>query len=158
MADERKRLDSIVRQIVGRCHHFNGAQNECCKAGVNYSDLAGPIEGRALRMPCTNPVVFAKRREELGYKLAECSKLQRTTQAEAEKEAAGVIGHGDRMMIACAAAHSDATSKGLKKGAGGSSSMPCPLKCGGTLQYSVASYNGHMHARCDTEGCTSWME
>jgi len=46
MADERKRLDSIVRQIVGRCHHFNGAQNECCKAGVNYSDLAGPIEGR----------------------------------------------------------------------------------------------------------------
>jgi len=90
--------------------------------------------------------------------LAECSKLERTTREEAEKEAAEIIEQGDRMMKVCAAAHADATAKGLKKGNGGRSVMPCPAGCGGTLTYSVASYNGHMHAQCDTEGCAAWME
>ena len=129
-----------------------------CPAGVNYAELGGPIEGRALRMPCHDPSVFAKRREELGYKLAECLKLERTTREEAEKEAAELIEYGDRMMKVCAAAHGDAKNKGLKKGNGGSSQMPCPTGCGGTLHYTVASYNGHMHAKCETEGCASWME
>lgn len=37
-------------------------------------------------------------------------------------------------------------------------SMPCPTGCGGTLSYSIASYNGHVHGACSTEGCASWMQ
>jgi len=155
---QTKRELNLIRQIEGRCHHFNGVQNGCCKAGVNYAELGGPIEGRALRMPCHDPSVFAKRREELGYKLADCSKLQRTTREEAEKEVVEILQHGDRMMKVCAAAHADAKTKGFKKGNGGADSMPCPLECGGRLCYRVSSYNGHMHAKCETEGCASWME
>jgi hypothetical protein len=55
------------------------------------------------------------------------------------------------------AAHADAKEKGYGKKKGGVDSLPCPL-CGGTLRYSVASYNGHMMASCTTEGCASWME
>ena len=63
-----------------------------------------------------------------------------------------------RLIKALNAAHEDAKSKGLKRGNGGSSSMPCPIGCGGTLTYSVAGVNGHMHAVCSTAGCVKWME
>jgi hypothetical protein len=47
-----------------------------------------------------------------------------------------------------------------KRGDGGASGqIDCPV-CEGaeTLQYSRAGYNGHIHARCATEDCVSWME
>ncbi len=34
--------------------------------------------------------------------------------------------------------------------------IDCP-NCDGTLGYAQA-HNGHIHARCSTEGCTQWME
>jgi hypothetical protein len=37
------------------CIHFNGILNDTCKAGVNYSDIAGDEAGRALRLPCCRP-------------------------------------------------------------------------------------------------------
>ena len=55
-------------------------------------------------------------------------------------------------------AHKDAKEKGIVKGVGGSSSCPCPVCNKGTIKYSVASSNGHMHGRCTTEGCICWME
>ena len=36
--------------------------------------------------------------------------------------------------------------------------MPCPICNSGSLHYSIAASNGHIHARCDTEKCISWME
>jgi hypothetical protein len=33
----------------------------------------------------------------------------------------------------------------------------CPA-CSGRLHLSIAAYNGHVHGRCETEGCVSWME
>jgi hypothetical protein len=35
--------------------------------------------------------------------------------------------------------------------------LPCPCCDGGTLRYSCAS-NGHIHAKCTTPKCISWME
>lgn len=62
-----------------------------------------------------------------------------------------------KSMQAIVAAHEDAKAKGYGKGNGGQDSMKCPLCPDGTLRYSVASVNGHMHAVC-TNGCVSWME
>lgn len=55
------------------------------------------------------------------------------------------------------AAHKDAKAKGFGKNNGGVSEMTCPI-CGGLLRYSVAAYNGHIHGKCETEGCVQWME
>lgn len=47
-----------------------------------------------------------------------------------------------------------------KKGAKGcSGAINCPV-CSkpDALAFSRSGYNGHIHARCSTEGCVSWME
>lgn len=36
--------------------------------------------------------------------------------------------------------------------------MDCPICKTGKLSYSRSTYNGHVHARCSTEGCVAWME
>lgn len=42
---------------------------------------------------------------------------------------------------------------------GGQGRIDCPV-CGAkdSLAFSRAAYNGHIHARCSTAGCTNWME
>lgn len=35
--------------------------------------------------------------------------------------------------------------------------VKCPI-CDGKLHLSQSSYNGHVHGKCETEGCLSWME
>lgn len=63
------------------------------------------------------------------------------------------------------AAHDDAAKKNLgavssehPERKGGRSELKCPICPEGTLRYSVAGINGHMHAACTTEGCIRWME
>lgn len=36
--------------------------------------------------------------------------------------------------------------------------FPCPVCKTGTLAYSIAAFNGHVHAHCSTDKCVSWME
>lgn len=36
--------------------------------------------------------------------------------------------------------------------------IDCPACGTGKLHLSQAAYNGHVHGRCTTEGCVSWME
>lgn len=40
---------------------------------------------------------------------------------------------------------------------GVSGTIPCPI-CGGTLRYSVAKVNGHIHGSCATPDCVRWMQ
>ena len=40
----------------------------------------------------------------------------------------------------------------------GAGEMPCPVCKTGTLRYSRAGYNGHVHAHCSTSNCVDWME
>jgi hypothetical protein len=35
--------------------------------------------------------------------------------------------------------------------------IDCP-KCGGSLHWSRARSNGHVHAKCETADCLGWME
>lgn len=36
--------------------------------------------------------------------------------------------------------------------------IKCPLCEHGDIDYSISSYNGHIHAHCTTVNCVSWME
>lgn len=53
--------------------------------------------------------------------------------------------------------YDEVKSRGLGKGHGGKGDMPCP-KCGATLYFSVASFNGHVCGKCSTDGCLAWMQ
>ena len=63
-----------------------------------------------------------------------------------------------QLVSAMVAAKQDAQLKGLRQGNGGRGSVKCPICVDGTLNYSVASVNGHMHTACSTKGCTRWIE
>ena len=142
--------DKMIRKGMTSCRHFTGIQHETCKAGVNYEQLRGESHS----LPCLANFVNLGRLPK-----AECGKFSTLTEEEAIREADETVAISQRTMLAMAEAHKDAIAKGLKKGNGGVSSLPCPIpNCKGTLQYSVASYNGHMHARCTTGTCVSWME
>lgn len=124
---------------LSTCRHFTGVMNETCAVGVVYRsvrDTSGP--GMA-RWPCTGagcPIV--------------CDKKEPRTAEEIDaedREFADRIAHFLPARTAIIA---------TKQRAG---AVDCP-KCGGNgaLRFTVSSYNGHVHAACNTEGCLSWME
>lgn len=134
------------------CRHFNGVQHDTCLAGVNYRALAGePMDGCMTRIPC-----LAWHEPKHGP-MAVCDKRETWTREEAVTHAAANEASTQRHLSAFRIAHDDAKAKGLKRGHGGNSECVCPI-CQGVLRYSVASYNGHMHASCSTDGCVQWME
>ncbi len=134
------------------CRHFNGVQHDCCEAGVNYRELAGgPPTGCMTRIPCL-PM-----NEPKNGSMAVCEKRDRWTKLEAELNVTRRSESMQRHMLAFRKVHDDAKAKGYKKNHGGVSECVCPI-CAGAIRYSVASYNGHLHAKCETEGCVQWME
>jgi len=137
-----------IQHELNTCKHFNGIQHDQCRAGVKYRDLFGDGPGWAAHLCCM--------REK--QSTVTCSSCEFPTREEAEKDADVWMARLNRTTLCVKAAHDDAKSKGLKRGSGGVGNMPCPSGCGGTLRYSVASVNGHMHAACSTKGCVSWME
>lgn len=139
MRDEK---ELQIQREMKSCRHFNGVQNDFCLAGISY-DAVRPL-------PCF-PLSSVK-------EPAKCEKKSCWTREEAEKNEVAHDNAIQKTMKALTAAHTDAKAKGYGKGKGGRDSLPCPACETGTLHYSVASYNGHMHAQCDTKDCVSWME
>ena len=138
--------EQTIAWEMGQCRHFNGIQNERCAAGVAYRELCGDAPGWAKDMPC------------LLKGSIKCDLLSLKTREEAEKEADMWEHQINKTVGAINAAKSDAKSRGLKRGNGGRGEVKCPACPDGTLRYTVAGVNGHMHAKCTTEDCASWME
>ena len=136
----------FVKSALRSCRHFNGIQHKCCDAGVEYKQCSAEET-----MPCI-PILIN------GRKTWACELFEIMSQAEAEKEADERIVLVERNTKARHAAKDDAKAKGYGKGHGGYGSITCPACGTGTLRYSVASYNGHMHGKCSTQGCVAWME
>ena len=142
---ERTREQRVAERLK-KCFHFTGVQNKTCKAGVSYDSFPGAI-------PCIG-LDPAKVRGILPV----CELFQAYTPEQSEAREVEIEAATARSAIAIPAAHKDAKAKGYGKGHGGCDSLKCPICPDGTLRYSVAGYNGHMHARCTTAGCMSWME
>ncbi|MET3414799.1 hypothetical protein [Methylobacterium sp. 1030] len=125
------------RAVAGWCKNYNGfANNETCKAGMNYKTVAGSETGWINILPCTKPVSCVS-----------CPKMEKPTEAEVAAWEEYTKGRFQMIMTARRAI----IQTGLKGG-----SIECP-SCKGALYFSIAS-NGHVHAKCSAEDCLSWME
>ena len=123
------------------CKHFNGMQHKKCDAGVTYDIAFGKEPGVFYRMPC------------FGAGCITCEHYCRQTPEELEAIEQQHKSSIER-YVKCRKAIVEKT--GGKRGVQGSIKCPC---CEiGTLSFSVAGFNGHIHAACSTEGCASWME
>ena len=123
-----------------RCKHFTGIQHDACALGIAYDTVRDDSE-RPYRWPCTNSA------------LTTCSRREFPTQAEELAEVAemeATFGRVARARISIIAKHG--RQRGIRD------EMACPVCTTGTLRYSIAKLNGHIHAACTTDGCVRWME
>lgn len=152
---ERDLKAQFAQQAMSECRHFNGIQHDTCKAGVNYRQLIGGDDlGWALKIPCMPHLKMKHAKEPK----VPCEKYCVMTKEEAEHFAEDAINTHAKAFLSRVATQAHAEEMGFKEGNGGQSSIPCPACETGTLRYSVASLNGHMHAKCSTINCVSWVE
>lgn len=131
-------------QIARKCKHFKGTfKNDTCAVGVSYDDFKG--QG----LPCFE-------RQNLKC-TAVCEKREFLTEEELDEKERKLrqsienIGKARKAIV-------EAIGDRKKQSLGGR--IDCPV-CGNPdcLSFSYAgSYNGHIHAKCSTEGCVCWME
>ncbi len=132
------------------CKHFRAmSQHKTCSAGVAYETLK-PLPFN--RWPCFAHVGDTVPRP--GCALVVLPTLEEQEAEEREtRERFENIGKAREAIV-------EACGGPWKKGMGGMRGrIDCPV-CGkpGTLGFTRAGYNGHVHAHCDIVGCVSWME
>lgn len=134
-----KKQEQMERKAK-HCIHFNGMfRNKTCDAGIAYASL--PKENPSFKsFICFGEAEGCPKYQAMGmeavvklYDESEVS-LNRTNLARKAIVAASEGKRGVRGAIAC------------------------PVCSTGSLHYSIANYNGHIHAQCSTTGCVAWME
>jgi hypothetical protein len=133
-----ERDEEYVQRYMRRCKHFTGIMDDVCEAGVRYDDVR-ETSTRPYRLPCLDPEL-------------PCGARALPTRSEAEADRAETDASFERIRKALAAIREAA---GGRRGVGGT--IACP-NCGGRLGYSIAGSNGHVHARCETPRCVSFMQ
>lgn len=133
-----KTLQERREGMAKHCQHFNGVQNNACNAGVTYESL--PSHKSMREFVCFGEVAGCDKYVAAGMdavlKREEESKVEAQNYVKARKAIT------DR--------------HGKERGVRGT--INCPVCNTGALHYSIAGYNGHIHANCSTENCMSWME
>ncbi len=149
----------------GKCIHFNGVQNDLCKRGVSYEVMwpKGP-------KPCIQMLHKSSRggtylkpgeapAESKPYpgadKAKPCPFYQEPTSEEVQADREERERHLQLTMTAIKVANEWRVKP--KPAAGRQEAVECPV-CKGRLHLSQSAYNGHVHGKCETEGCVSWME
>lgn len=118
------------------CRHYRAISYKTCHAGVVYDELA-----ISAKLPCWGDADRTP-----------CAKFASWTEAENAERAARLAERLERMCKAMVAI--DEEHKRSKTWGG---RIKCP-NCDGTLAWSKARSNGHVHARCSTPDCVSFMQ
>jgi hypothetical protein len=152
-----------------------------CGAGVEYDSVCKRIEytysyGDGHKYPAHKAYPCFRREHQL---TDGCSKCLFPTPEEIKAHADEATGHIKNMISARAAivdelerrnkdgdvavklnraSQSEYDDGGPTNYVSGAGIIGCPICKTGKLRYSRAAYNGHVHARCSTDGCVSWME
>jgi hypothetical protein len=129
------------------CKHYDGRaaiHDKPCRAGVDarVSFCDGETFGMFNRIPCIKTNVDAPH-----CHLAEFPTPEEVAASDAAFEA-HLTDFMKWMPLARAAMIATKSDGGC---------IDCP-KCKQGLRWSRSRGNGHIHAKCDTEGCLSWME
>jgi hypothetical protein len=160
----------------GTCIHFTGlsfAGGTCkCKAGVDYRlAFDGDRPGIMLRAPCIEfrtlpahgrgtcckpgePTIRKEvdRHDEVAMKCAH--RLEPTTE-QVEQDLIETEQSFKKMLAGLQVANEWRVKP--KPATNRREIVECPV-CKGKLHLSQSAYNGHVHGRCETVGCVSWME
>lgn len=142
----------------GKCVHFNGIGNECCKVGVNYKKLCGDVPGYGALIPCLGPNFGpqgAKREEKVP-----CEKFQEPTEAEIAEDKAAMQEATDMFLkVEPFILMMKNKFKDGKRFVSGSEKVKCPACETGELHVAISGYNGHTQGRGDIEiiGCSEWL-
>lgn len=135
----------------GWCIHYRspsgpgGRKNTtCCEAGVEYSNFAGGFH----RQPC-----FLDKGKSKPDALP-CERLRLPTSEEIAAHEQWLNARMDNMRTVMLGIR---PWREKHKGRSHGEVIECPA-CTGRLHLSIAAYNGHVHGRCETDGCVSWME
>lgn len=158
----------------GTCIHFNGwiDAKSRCGAGFRYREIVGPEPfGAFLKLPCIQYHVRPAGKQgtlirpgdkiikieidRKGLQQAQCSCYIEPTDEQIAEDQAENDAHLKRITTAMSVA-----SKWREKPKPAQDRfgiIECPI-CKGKLYLSQSAYNGHVHAKCETRGCVSWME
>ena len=139
---------------AGWCIHY-------CASPPHYKKDQSWICGAGVDMRKTwNGVKFDKRPcfldDEGNSKLdaMPCEHLRRPTSEEIAEHEAWCEARMDNLRVVMIGI-SDWRKK--HKGKSHAEVIECPA-CKGRLHLSIAAVNGHVHGKCETDGCVSWME
>lgn len=145
----------------GTCIHFNGIQNAKCKAGLPYP--AGPIpcikvihktaNGGTYFLPGELP---AKSEPFSGAaKALPCPLYLEPTDEQIQAHRVEQEADMNNAIVAMTVAGKWRVRP--KPAQDRSEVVECPI-CKGRLHLSQSAYNGHVHGKCETADCVSWME
>jgi hypothetical protein len=129
------------------CKNYNGMSvKDTCDVGVKYDSLPKyGTKGFMKTCPCLGP-------------FGGCDKAVYLTKEEMKAEDR-MIRERLKRILKARAAIVEFIGPWKKGMVGRSGSIDCPI-CSGenTLKFDRSGYNGHIHARCKTENCVSWIE
>jgi len=136
------------------CRHYNGRDlltgksNGKCRAGVDpvYSFCGGVRFGFLKKAPCL---------QGNGSDII-CPAADFPTKEEALAEAKAFEAEMDAFISNLQIVRPTIV-KAQKESGEWAGKVECP-KCAKPLHWRMAQSNQHIHARCETEGCVSWME
>lgn len=141
-------VDDIRRQT---CKHFNGMAEDKCRLGIKYASLDPDPEsdGMYYRLPCNT-----RQHETTTFVKGVCDKFCLPTEDELEEE--------DRVLEAMMERFTRTLPlisqiKEEHHGTNWAGVVVCPI-CSGNLHLSHAACNGHVHGKCETDDCVSFME
>lgn len=147
----------------GRCMHFNGAQNKLCLRGVAYEQFrpgmpciqfmrksarggtylrAGEVPAETVPFPGAQPTERCPFYAELTDEQVQAARADMDARLAKTVAAIKVAG-------AWRVKPKPATDR--------RGTVECPV-CKGKLHLSQSADNGHVHGKCETADCVSWME
>lgn len=139
---------------AGWCIHYRapkigtfGHGHEDCEAGVPFANFSGV---KFDQRPC----FLDKETGESNPGAVPCEHLRRPTPDEI---AARKVWQDERMNKLGVVMTGIMPWRKANKGKSVAEVVECPA-CKGRLHLSISSYNGHVHGRCETADCVSWME
>jgi hypothetical protein len=146
-----------MRQTIFCKHYRAMSEHKTCEAGVDYDDFKGiPFRERPCFWTRENHREFD---QSMPQPPPGCSLAVFPTEAEIEAEETEDQLRFDRIRKAREAIITSLGGPWKKGMAGSRGEIPCTCDgCDGTIRFIRSGYNGHVHAKCLTAGCVSWME